>query len=606
MNGARARFVGALVATLGIAASLWIPVGANTAQEAELRVVRLTNASNGYQVLLQGGIAAGGNKLFKVPGDYGTSGDTLITDGAGTLHWGAGGGGLTIGTTTITSGTSGKLLYDLAGVVQELGLGTSTTLLHGNASGAPIWGAVSLAADVSGVLPNANTTAASANTASAIVARDGSGNFSAGAISAALTGNSSTATALAANGANCSAGSFPLGVDASGASESCTALPTTIAGTANQITASGSTGAITLAFPTNMTLPGVTTVTTIDLGAADTSLARSGAGAITVEGVAVLLSGGALGTPTSGVATNLTGLPLSTGVTGTLPVGNGGTGITSLGTGVATWWGTPSSANLRAVLTDESGTGVALFQDGNIGAATGTSLDTGEVQISSAGRLSVQMSGQSSPIWVGVDTNVGTYSIINLGGSQSQTAGSGILSSGLGTQDLFLFTSGTGTMYFRNSGNNYGTMSNGGVFTFGNSTTGRVIVNNGTDTVDPFEVQDGGVMVLRTADGGVTTGAFATRGSTPAVSNTTANSCGTTAATIVGNDNTGSVTVGATAGTSCTLTFVKAAGTRRQCTCTNSTTLANICSAAYLSTTTSKLVGTFVAADVIDYTCLPF
>lgn len=60
--------------------------------------------------------------------------------------------------------------------------------------------------------------------------------------------------ALAANGANCSAGQFPLGVDAAGASENCTALPTTIAGTANEITSSASTGAITLSLPSTINL----------------------------------------------------------------------------------------------------------------------------------------------------------------------------------------------------------------------------------------------------------------------------------------------------------------------------------------------------------------
>lgn len=45
-----------------------------------------------------------------------------------------------------------------------------------------------------------------------------------------ITGNASTATALAANGTNCSAGSFPLGVDASGNAESCTAAVTASTG----------------------------------------------------------------------------------------------------------------------------------------------------------------------------------------------------------------------------------------------------------------------------------------------------------------------------------------------------------------------------------------
>jgi len=49
----------------------------------------------------------------------------------------------------------------------------------------------------SGKVANSATTATSSNTASTIVARDGSGNFTAGTITAALSGNASTATTLA-------------------------------------------------------------------------------------------------------------------------------------------------------------------------------------------------------------------------------------------------------------------------------------------------------------------------------------------------------------------------------------------------------------------------
>ncbi len=55
-----------------------------------------------------------------------------------------------------------------------------------------------------------------------------------------------------------------------------------------------------------------------------------------------------LGTPTSGTLTNATGLPIATGVSG-------------LGSNVATFLATPSSANLAAAITDESGTGALIF-----------------------------------------------------------------------------------------------------------------------------------------------------------------------------------------------------------------------------------------------------
>lgn len=61
---------------------------------------------------------------------------------------------------------------------------------------------------------------------------------------------------------------------------------------------------------------------------------------------ALLFANGALGTPASGVATNLTGLPLTTGVTGTLQVANGGTGDTGTAWSTYTPTVTPSAGSI--------------------------------------------------------------------------------------------------------------------------------------------------------------------------------------------------------------------------------------------------------------------
>lgn len=59
--------------------------------------------------------------------------------------------------------------------------------------------------------------------------------------------------------------------------------------------------------------------------------------------------------------TSGTGPIPSVALTTPVAVANGGTGITSFGTGVATFLGTPSSANLATAITDETGTGSLVF-----------------------------------------------------------------------------------------------------------------------------------------------------------------------------------------------------------------------------------------------------
>jgi hypothetical protein len=127
----------------------------------------------------------------------------------------------------------------------------------------------------------------------------------------------------------------------------------------------------------------------------------------------------ALGTPASGNLANCTGLPIATGVS-------------NLGTGVATFLTTPSSANLRTALTDETGTGSAVFATTPtlvtpvIGAATGTSLSLSGFSAVSAAAPTIASATTIAPTTPIVFVS-GTTAIVNITAAAPISTGGGTI-----------------------------------------------------------------------------------------------------------------------------------------------------------------------------------
>jgi len=161
-----------------------------------------------------------------------------------------------------------------------------------------------------------------------------------------------------------------------------------------------------------------------------------------------------------------------------LKVAKGGTGISSLGTGVATFLGTPSSANLAAAVTGETGTGALVFATSPtlVTPALGSPASVGTMPAFTLGGTVSGGGNQINNVIIGTTTPLaGAFTTVSATGVTTVQAGTAALPAITTTGDTNtgIFFPAADTIAFAEGGAEVARFDNAGNFMVGATAVGN-------------------------------------------------------------------------------------------------------------------------------------